>query len=220
VTWKFVHADKLDQPAVELWDSRGNFATIAIEDLVAHPPRVRGPGPVGGHWREWLADAYLEHDQLVVVTTGPHAYRIELTNGEIVERTHGGRGFVLWLLGTAMLFAIPVVVIFTFRRARRAARESAETEQLRSFRTGGKLFWVSALAPISLLLWLALDFAGLPAVPASVVDPMRSAVFAITLVLAPISIFGAALLPPGSKALRIAIAIAVPVILLAVRIAY
>jgi hypothetical protein len=220
VAWQFVRADDMDEPAVEFLNARGRFASHAHRELVAHPPRVRGSGPIRGTWREWLADTYLDEGQLVVVTTGPHAYRFDLATGRIVERAFRAPGLLLWAIGTAMLLAIPLLVYAAIRGARPGPEPAQAAGDLTSVGPDRRTVALAAPSPIVFALWLAMDFAGLPGIDARIIETLRPIAWVTGLLLSPVSIVGAALLPRHRRGLQLAAAIAVPVLLVAIRIAF
>lgn len=196
VAWEFVKVEDLDQPAIELWNASGRVRVYSVRDLIARPPRIRDVGPIGWFWRRWLSDVAFDGRALVVTTTGLHRYTVDMATGETTAEL-ASSGLLVWLAGLAMLGLAVLLAVSAYRR-----------------RT-----WLAAAAPIGTLLWLWLDLAGIPGLPAEVVDDGQLAMFVITLVAVPVSFVAALRLPRGARALRIALAIAALVVLVGVRVA-
>ena len=159
VAWHFVQVDNLGEPAVELWNASGRFATIAIRDLIPSPSRVRGVGPIGGFWREWLDEVRCTGTHAVIATTGLYEYAVDLATGAHT-RSWSLPGIGRYATGVlALLGAIALVVWASRRREPRV--------------------WVASISPLTALTWLWLELAGVPYVPADATALLQMTLIAI-----------------------------------------
>lgn len=200
VTWKFVHVDKLDEPALEILDAGGRVTFWSVEDLIAQPPTIRGVGPIGGFWRQWLASAHQEGDELVVDTTGLHRYRFAISSAQLLTTELRPMGVALVAAGYGMLVLVALLLWWT----RRAVRGVVTPVEKRRF------FWAVA-PPIAVLVWLWMHLAGVPLVPAELVYVVRMIVAVIAVVAAPVALLAIARLPPGSRLWRLLLVVASPI---------
>jgi hypothetical protein len=206
VHWRFVMVEALDRPGVELMNATGTFAAFSVRELIAQPPRIRGVGPIGGFWREWLRSAKLAGNRVAIATTGLYDYSIDLTTAERT-RSISTAGVLAWCLGLAML-ALALVLAVWARRAKRGYELAVDRRRI----------VLAAIAPIGGCLWLWLDLAGAPVVPAEIVHPIRFTLWTIVLLIVPFAILATLKLPRGRRAVRLGMVIATAVALLGVRV--
>jgi hypothetical protein len=209
VSWEFVKVEELDTAAVELWSAGGKIKTYSHRDLITRPPRIRGVGPMGSFWRQWRTDASLDGDTLVVSTTGPFAYAFDMRTGAIADRRLSGAHVMLWAIGLAML-ALAVTCALSTRRAMRRADSVLERRRL----------VIAMIAPVCIFVWLWLDLSGIPLLRAEIVDDLQLGVSVVGLIAAPVSLITSALLPTGSRSVRLALNVFLLVGLISFRIVW
>jgi hypothetical protein len=201
VTWRFVQVDKLGEPAVEILDGGGRVTYWSVEDLIAQPPRIRGVGPIGPFWRRWLVSAHQDGEQLIVETAGLHRYRFEIANAEMIASELRPAGLALIAGGYGML-ALAVLLVWWTRRAARGVETPIEKRR----------FAWSVVPAIALFVWLWLDLAGVPLLPAEHVGMLRIVAAVVAVVATPIALLAIARLPPGTRLGRALLAVASPIV--------
>lgn len=123
--WEFVSVKDLDEGVcVTFLNEAGKLKEHRFADLCPHPRRLwMEPGPVGSFWRKWYTSASDAEDTLTVCTTDEYEYVFAMEDGHILERRRVGLPWwSAWAILVAALGGAAVLVVWRFRRARKAVQ--------------------------------------------------------------------------------------------------
>lgn len=202
VAWGFVQVEHLDDPGVEILGISGRVAAYSVRSLVAQPPTIRGVGPMGPFWRDWLASTSQDGAQLVVETNGLHRYTFDLVAEPRAPASELRPGAVAMLAFAYGLLCAAVGLILWTRRARRSVEWPVERRRLS----------LAVVPSVATLVWLWLHFGMVPFVPTEIVSITRLALVIVAIGFVPFSLLAIARLPAGRRLGRAALVLATPIV--------